>query len=110
MVVLIEGQMQSSLIFKASALIFPPLDEEAEETEAAGAGEDAAEQGDRIAFFSDLTLEDPDCLKKFSKEQGEAQPTWSRARCRRWVWSERMTQLKVLAPHRQWLQAARRRR
>ena len=67
MVVLIEGQMQSSLVFKASALIFPPLDEEAEETEAAGAGEDAAEQGDRIAFFSDLTLEDPDCLKKFSK-------------------------------------------
>ena len=67
MVVLIEGQMQSSLIFKASALIFPPLDEEAEETEAAVAGEDAAEQGDRIAFFSDLTLEDPDCLKKFSK-------------------------------------------
>ncbi|QDZ25500.1 subunit 2 of DNA polymerase epsilon [Chloropicon primus] len=63
MVVLIEGHMQSNLVFKANAVCFPPLEEVENRGEAAmvEAGEE------KFVFVSDVHLDKPECLSQFSK-------------------------------------------
>ena len=84
MIVLIEGRMQTSLVFKASAVCFPPLeDDETENIKEKAAGDarsedrgDEAEnasgsEADRAVLLSDVFLDDPDCLDRLSRVLSE---------------------------------------